>query len=73
MRSPSTALAGREAAGAPAVEHELADGLALDEHRVEAVAHGGERVATGTMAGWTRTPPRPSSPSRSAMASSFTT
>jgi hypothetical protein len=34
----------REPAGAPAVEHEIADGTAFDEHRVEAVAHGGERM-----------------------------
>ncbi len=35
---------GRRAAGASAVEHERVDEVALDEHRVEAVADGGERV-----------------------------
>ena len=36
--------AGGVAAGAPAVEHEVADGGALDEHGVERVAHAGQRV-----------------------------
>ena len=44
MRSPSTARRGRAAAGAAAVEHQLADGVALDEHRVEELAHRGQRV-----------------------------
>ena len=44
MRSPSTALAVGPAAGAPAEQHELADGLALDEHRVVRAAHGRERM-----------------------------
>ena len=43
-RSPSTADAVGLAAGAAPVEHELADRVALDEHRVERVAHRGERV-----------------------------
>ena len=47
MRSPSTALAVGQPAGAAAVEHELADGVALDEHGVEAVAHAGQRVVRG--------------------------
>ena len=34
----------RPPAGAPPVEHELADGAALDEHGVVAVAHAGQRV-----------------------------
>ena len=34
----------RETARAAAVEHEVAHGRALDEHRVEAVAHGGQRM-----------------------------
>ena len=35
---------GRPAAGAAAVEHQLADRVALDEHGVEALAHAGQRV-----------------------------
>ena len=35
---------GRRAAGAAAVEHEVADGGALHEDGVEALAHGGQRV-----------------------------
>ena len=50
------------AAGAAAVEHELARGLGLDEHRVVRAADGGERVARGTRAGCTRTC-TPSTPS----------
>ena len=34
----------RGAAGALAVEHELAGGLGLDEHRVEGAVHGGQRM-----------------------------
>ena len=37
----------RHAAGAPAVEHELAHRLALDEHRVERVPHRSQRVGQG--------------------------
>ena len=44
MTSPSTALAVGQAAGAAAVEHQRADGVALDEHRVVALAHAGQRV-----------------------------
>ena len=36
---------GREPPGAPSVEHEVADGLAFDEHGVVALAHAGERMA----------------------------
>ena len=35
---------GRRAAGAGAVEHQLAGGLGLDEHRVVGLAHRGQRV-----------------------------
>ena len=35
---------GRVAAGAPAVEHQLAGGVGLDEDGVEGLAHAGERV-----------------------------
>jgi hypothetical protein len=38
---------GREPAGASAVEHQLADRHALDEHGVEALAHRGQRVTDG--------------------------
>ena len=38
---------GRVAARAAPVEHELADGVALDEHRVERVADGRQRVVHG--------------------------
>ena len=44
MTSPSTALAVGDAAGAAAVEHERADGVALDEHGVVALAHAGQRM-----------------------------
>ena len=35
------------AAGAPAVEHQVADRRALDEHGVEALPHRGQRVVDG--------------------------
>ena len=44
-RSPSTALAVGRAAGAGAVEHQLAGGLGLDEDRVVGLADAGQRVA----------------------------
>ena len=37
----------RQPAGAAAVEHQLADGVALDEHGVEALPHAGQRVVDG--------------------------
>ena len=43
-RSPSTADARLAAAGACAVEHQVARGLRLDEHGVVRPAHRGERV-----------------------------
>jgi hypothetical protein len=38
---------GRCAAGTASVEHELADRVTLDEHGVERVVHGGERMTLG--------------------------
>ena len=65
---------GRRPTGAAAVEHQRVDEVALDEHRVEAVAHGGERVVDAApSSGWTRTLISPLSAVRSTMPSSLTT
>ena len=44
MRSPSTADAVGIATGAAPVEHQVTDGVALDEHGVEAVTDRSQRV-----------------------------
>ena len=53
---------GRLTAGTAAVEHELPDGLGLDEDRVERLAHRGERVVQPESSSGGRAPPRPSGP-----------
>ena len=56
IRSPTHRARRRQPAGTLAVEHELAGGLALDEHGVEGPPHRRPAGATaGTIAGWTRT------------------
>ena len=44
IRSPSTRARGRPTTGAPPEEHELADRLALDEHRVVRASNARERM-----------------------------